>query len=319
MLTSIIVLFILAILSVGAFWLALKLFRNPRPAVKWGGTIGLAVVGVLLSVFTILATIGAWTIYAPRGNDVVEITVAGTAQQITRGEEIVRSTCSGCHGTEPDHEPPLAGGPNLLADIPMPIGSATPPNLTPGGRIDEWTDGELQRAIREGTYPNGHLMPIMSSQSFRHFSQEDLDAVVAFLRNQPETPDNFEQNQQLTTLALAFSTIGMLPLKDAPESNVPPPAVAKGPTVDYGAYIVRYTDCAICHGETFEGGAGGLLPVGPSLRPAALWTPEQFIDTMRNGVTPYGSELDPDEMPWEEFGRLDDTSLTAIHAYLGSL
>jgi len=316
MLSNIVVLLVIAAIAAGLFWLALKMFRMRSPVAKWGGTVGLGLVGVLVSVFAILVAMGAWTLYAPRGNEVRDVTVAGTPDQIARGEEIVRSVCAGCHGEPPGYEPPLTGGPNLLADIPMPIGSATPPNLTPAGRIDEWTDGELQRAIREGTYPNGHLMPIMSSQTFRYFSQEDLDSIVAFLRSQPATEGSYEPDHQLTVLALAFATLGMLPLKDAPDSNVPPPAVAKGPTVEYGRYIVQYTDCALCHGETFEGGAGGLLPAGPSLRPAAQWTTSQFIQTLRTGVNPDGNELDPNEMPWEEFGRLDDESLTAIHSYL---
>lgn len=319
MFVNLLILFIIAALAFGAFLLAAKLFRTRSPIAKWGGMIGLGIVGILLSVFAILAGMGAWSIYAPRGNEVREVTVAGTPGQIARGEEIVRSVCSGCHGEPPLYEPPLTGGPNLFADIPMPIGSAMPPNLTPAGRIDDWTDGELQRAIREGTYPNGHRMPVMSSGTFRHFSQEDLDSIVAFLRSQPATEGSYEPKQQLTILALAFATMGMLPLKDAPESNVPPPAVAKGPTVDYGRYIVQYTDCALCHGETLEGGAGGLLPSGPTLRPAGAWSPEQFINTMRTGVNPAGEQLDPNEMPWQEFGRLDDTSLTAIHAYLNSL
>jgi mono/diheme cytochrome c family protein len=273
-------------------------------------------VSLVASLLTILAVFGFITIYAPRGNDVVEVTVAGTADQIARGEFIAAAMCAGCHSI--DHELPLVGSANLLADIPMPLGQASPPNLTPAGRIDEWTDGELQRMIREGTYPNGHRGPIMSSQTFRIFSQDDLDAIVAYLRSTPAVPSTVEHKQGLSFLAFAMATLGMLPLKDQPDTNVPPPAVPIGPTIEYGAYIAGFADCVLCHGDTLEGGKGGILPVGPSLRGVIGWQNSDFITAMRTGVTPGGKTLSED-MPWEGFGKLDDEALTALYKYLVSL
>ncbi|MEE8518588.1 MAG: hypothetical protein V3S98_05650, partial [Dehalococcoidia bacterium] len=106
------------------------------------------------------------------------------------------------------------------AHVPFPIGPATPPNLTPAGRISDWTDGELQRAIREGTYPNGHLMPLMATNNFRAFSQNDLDAIVAYLRTTPAIESDIESVQGLNLLAAAMATAGMLPFESAPESNL---------------------------------------------------------------------------------------------------
>ncbi|HIF72595.1 MAG TPA: cytochrome c [Dehalococcoidia bacterium] len=122
----------------------------------------------------------------------VEANVEGNETQIARGQTIALWSCAGCHSL--DKELPLSGGENTLADVPMPLGQATPPNLTPGGRIDEWTDGQLQRAIREGTSPSGHLMPLMAINTFRYLSQPDLDAIVAYLRSQPTVES--EANQE---------------------------------------------------------------------------------------------------------------------------
>ena len=82
---------------------------------------------------------------------------------------------------------------------------------------------------------------------------------------------------------------------------------------------MKYTDCKLCHGDTYEGGAGGLLPAGPSLRPAAAWPVQGFITTLRTGVNPDGKALNPDEMPWKEFGLMSDNDLTAIQLFLKSL
>lgn len=305
-----------AIIAIGAWWLVLKLRKRQNKLAKFGGMIGVGIVAVVATLLTALASLGFITVHAPRGNDVVEVTVAGTAEQLARGEVIAASMCAGCHSL--DKELPLSGAGNLLADIPMPLGNASPPNLTPAGRIDEWTDGELQRLIREGTYPNGHTAPVMSSQSFRVFSQEDLDSIVAYLRSQPAVESTVDHKQGLSFLAYAMTPIGMMPLRDAPESNVPPQAPPKGPTSAYGEYVAGYADCALCHGETLEGGAGGILPVGPNLRAVGGWKDTDFIKAMRTGETPSGSILS-DEMPWEGFGKLDDESLTALYEYLVSL
>jgi mono/diheme cytochrome c family protein len=94
---------------------------------------------VIIGLFSILALLGIFTAYSERGNPIVEANVEGTETQIARGQTIALWSCAGCHSL--DKELPLSGGENTLADVPMPLGQATPPNLTPGGRIDEWTDG----------------------------------------------------------------------------------------------------------------------------------------------------------------------------------
>jgi hypothetical protein len=45
---------------------------------------------------------------------------------------------------------------------------------------------------------------------------------------------------------------------------------------------------------------------------------EQFIGTMRTGVTPWGRALDAEAMPWKTYGRMTDEELTAIWRYLAS-
>jgi mono/diheme cytochrome c family protein len=180
-------------------------------------------------------------------------------------------------------------------------------------------DDEIMfRAIREGTYPNGHRMPLMSAQAFRVFSQDDLDSVVAYLRSAPAVESDLDSKQGLSIIAAMMIPIGMLPLKDQPDSNVPPPAVPKGPTAAYGEYIAGYVDCALCHGQTLEGGPGGIIPPGPTLRGVAGWQTADFITAMRTGVTPAGKELSED-MPWDSIGKFDDETLTAIFEYLREL
>jgi hypothetical protein len=69
-------------------------------------------------------------------------------------------------------------------------------------------------------------------------------------------------------------------------------------------------------------------PVAPGFPPVAnisssgnpgKWTTEQFMSTLRTGVTPEGKHLKPEEMPWPMTKAYTDTELKALHLYLKSL
>jgi hypothetical protein len=60
------------------------------------------------------------------------------------------------------------------------------PNLTPDNEtgIGRWTDDMLIRAIREGISHDGRVLhPQMWYRSFRRLPDEDVEAVVAYLRS----------------------------------------------------------------------------------------------------------------------------------------
>jgi len=48
------------------------------------------------------------------------------------------------------------------------------------------------------------------------------------------------------------------------------------------------------------------------------WSEEQFITTMRTGVTPSGHKM-IDFMPWKYFGQMTNDELKAVWMYLQSL
>jgi len=312
---NVIALLIIVILAAAFGWLAWRARRTKRPVLRWAGAIVSGLLAVLLVLVTLLVVVGFFKTYLPRGNPVVEETVSVTPERVARGQHIAEVICASCHSLNDNL--PLSGGKNVVEDVGMPLGNLTPPNLTPAGPLKDWTDGEVLRAIREGTGKNGHLMPVMAAQGFREFSDEDARSVVAFVRSQPpvvhETP-----NDNVSVLALAFVTLGFFPVKPVPV----PEAVASipvGPTVEYGAYVTRIIGCSECHGDDLTGGKGGLLPKGPSLRVVKGWPEAQFVKTLRTGVDPSGHALDADEMPWKFIGRLTDSELSGLYKYLISL
>ena len=96
--------------------------------------------------------------------------------------------CTDCHT-------PLVMGAHDFSRIgaggnyfPMPFGaswSALAANITqhPQLGIGEWTDDEIKQAIRTGTSRDGRqLLPFMAFDWYANISDEDLDAIVAYLR-----------------------------------------------------------------------------------------------------------------------------------------
>jgi mono/diheme cytochrome c family protein len=184
------------------------------------------------------------------------------------------------------------------------------PNLTPGGELRDWTDGEIMRAIREGTHQNGRplLMPVVS---FKYFSDEDVQALIAFLRSQPAV-----QNETPVTdpslLTAFFLGVNLLNIDAKPVGSVSAPP--KEASAAYGEYVLNTLGCRDCHGADLQGGKPP-LPQGPHLGAVKGWTQEQFVSALRTGATPSGKVLSA-EMPWQVYGRMDDVELAALYAYL---
>jgi mono/diheme cytochrome c family protein len=116
-------------------------------------------------------------------------------------------------------------------------------------------------------------------------------------------------------LGLVMLGTGMLPRGKPVIAGriVAPP---KGPTVQFGEYILSYQDCRACHGSNLAGGVPGQLgPLGPDLNVVKDWNLADFISTFRTGIDPDGHQLGP-EMPWRPIGRMGDDELAAIYQYL---
>jgi len=75
--------------------------------------------------------------------------------------------------------------------------------------------------------------------------------------------------------------------------------------------------CTGCHGPFLR----GMPELGPDLTPAGNlggWTESDFITTLRTGVTPEGSVLDAQRMPWMQFALLPEEDLVTLWRYLAS-
>jgi mono/diheme cytochrome c family protein len=312
------ILIILVLVTIVALfvWLARRAWRIRQPVARWALTIQAALPALLFTLVVGFILYGYYQVYGPRSVPVPSTTVVATPQQVARGAHLSLTVCAPCYGT--DGQLPMSGGRDIATDSPLPIGTLVPPNLTPAGPLQSWSDGEIMRAIRDGVQQNGRTL-LMPTQNLRNLSDEDVTAIIAYLRSQPAMQNETTPTNISPVLAFFFGT-GLAGQVHYPPVTAPVDAPPKAPTAEYGAYIVSYNDCRSCHGADLNGSTGGgLAPPAPNARAiVAGWTREQFIQAMRTGVDPSGHTIQP-PMPWKAIGRMDDEELTALYTYLRSL
>jgi len=315
MIGNIVIILVLIAVVVLFVWLARRAWRIRQPAARWTLTILAALPVLLFTLITGVIVYGYAQVFVPRSGPIPNLTIASTTEQVTRGEHLAVVVCATCHSIT--GQLPLSGGKDLSADSPLPIGTLVPPNLTPGGELKEWSDGEIARAIHDGIDRNGRTL-LMPVGSLRNLSDDDLAAIIAYLRSQPPVQNATPSVMPSPLLAFFFGAglAGQLHFPPTGPVAAPPHA----PTAEYGAYIVSYNDCRICHGSNLNGGnAGGLGVPAPSAQASvAGWTRDQFIQAMRTGVDPGGHAIQP-PMAWKAYGQMDDVELAALYLYLRSL
>lgn len=306
---------ILTASSIGFVWLAWRAWHARNLIARLAAGLVSSLVALVLIAVSIVSAVGLVKMYSPRGSPLQDIHVEITPERIARGQHIAEVFCTGCHS--PTRSLPMIGGVDISKDIPIPIGSLVSINLTPAGPLKNMSDGEILRVLREGADVGGRWLPIMSNVSVKHMGDEDLMAVIAFLRSQEPVENATQQPpDQLNLLGAIMIGAGLLPQDPPVTGSITAPPMAA--TVEYGEYILSYQDCRGCHGPDLSGGTSFLLPKGPSLRVVKGWTQDQFFTTLRTGVDPSGHMLN-DVMPWKVVGKMNDVELSAMYLYLVSL
>jgi mono/diheme cytochrome c family protein len=312
MFSNFIYFFLLVVLVVMFGWLTWKAIKAKRLWVKIVGGLLAGALTLVLAAVTFIAGKGLAVAYVPPA-PAPELTIAGTPEQVARGEYLANIGCISCHGADGKGVLPLSGGMDLSKEVPVPVGTIIAANITPGGVLAELSDGELFRVIRHGYGPHGRL-GFMSFLPYGQLSDEDIKSIIAYLRSQEPvvTPTKGGDKTNLLGAMLFFGT-GIVPMPEHPEGVVTAPPA--GDTAEYGKYVATFGECRGCHGPDMTGAAATQLgPAYPNPRPiVATWTREQFIQVMRTGIRPGGTEL---KMPWKNASKMSDADLGALYTYL---
>lgn len=292
-------------------------FRIPRPAIKWLTVILAGFLTIIFGLATILGVIALVKINTPQPNPVSAIKASASPQDLARMQRYA-TLCGDCHSS--NHTAVLDGG--AESTIPDFLATVYAPNLTPGGPLKNWSDGEIVRAIREGVDRDGKPLLVMPSEAFHNMSDADVAALVAYLRSQApvthETPP-----KAMAPFGMLLFGAGQVETSVQPPITKPIVGAPEGVTLEYGKYMTDILGCRDCHGADLAGGkpGGNGPPPGPNLTVLVpKWNEADFIKTMRSGTDPTGHALDPEQMPWKSYSTaLTDDELRALYLYLHSL
>ena len=242
----------LILLATLGTWLALRARGAQNRVAKWTGLVLSSVVTLASTVALSVTLLGFYRINFPSSRrTVIGIKVAGTSDQIARGARF-GALCAECHS--PDGKAPLVG--RNFAEGGPPVGTLWATNLTPAGEIGKWSDAEVIRAIREGVHQSGRALVIMPSEIFRHLSDVDVEAIVAYLRSQPAVGPNTPPTR-LNILAGFLFGAGIAPSSAQQPITRPIIAAPEGVSSEHGKYVVSILGCRVCHGEILTGGKSG--------------------------------------------------------------
>lgn len=322
MIGNILILLVVIGLVVLFGWLTYRAIRAKKLGVKIVGGLG---AGLLTLLFVVIAFTGAKGIaatYFPGADPAPNLTVAGTPEQIARGEYLVTIACVGCHSPvgpdgRPTGEHPLSGGWNIAeAEGFGFIGDMVAENLTPGGKLVGYSDGELFRVLRYSIDQQGHDLGMMAFLPYRELSNDDTEAIIAYLRSLPPVPTTGVTGDKMNFLGAVMSGAGMF-------GEAPPPAPAvvtappQGVNAEYGKYVATFGECRGCHGPDATGApATSVSAAVPNPRPlVSTLNQEQFAEMMRSGMKSDGQPF-PETMPWQNASKMNDDDLAALYAYL---
>jgi mono/diheme cytochrome c family protein len=248
--------------------------------------------------------------------------------ELERGRYLVETlaACGNCHTPKGPNGPvpskKFAGGDVIKhADF-----TAVTPNITPDPEtgIGRWTDHQIFRAIREGWRPDGSLLgPAMPSRSYRNLADEDVKAMIAYLRSVPPVYNPIT--------AKSHYDQPLPPNWGPPVGRIEAPS--KEDIVAYGAYLAGpLARCMDCHterkpAEAIKLGAGGKefhgpwgISVSADLTPSGLgeWSEAEIEQAIRTGVARDGHKLFP-PMPFAAYRNMAADDMAALIAYLRSL
>ncbi|HEY0679543.1 MAG TPA: cytochrome c [Chitinophagaceae bacterium] len=300
-----------------------------RKILKWTGII---ITSIFLLVTTVILMRQNLKYEAPYP----AITASTDSAVIARGKYLAYGPahCANCHGapgseqlTDKGEEVAMSGGIKFA----LPLGDFYVKNITPDKEtgIGSFTDAEIARELRYGIRPDGSaLLPFMP---FHNVSDEDLTAIISFLRSQKPVSNKVPEN---TTTVLGKVIKAFLLKPEGPKGEVPK-MVRRDTSATYGKYLAHsVANCYGCHtnrdmkgafiGEPFAGGMtmeSSVEPdkyyfITPNLTPDSTgrlfgWTQEMFIKRFRTGRLLPGTH-----MPWGPFSRMSDDELKAIYNYL---
>ena len=296
---------------------------------------------LILLALLVLAVVTAVPAYLygayPKLRPAAQMTAPKTPEALERGRYLAEALtgCVACHSPIDESRPgdfPQAG--LEYTGRVWPEGSGFPgkivaPNISPDPEtgIGQWTDGEIVRAIREGVSRDGRpLFPLMNYPGYRDLTDEDVLAIVAYLRTRkPIRRDNGRTE-------LDFPVGMMIRTLPQPLEGTAPGLPPAG--VERGRAMLKVLLCGECHtprddrgnpvpgkelagGSPFTGPWGVVYAANITSHPSTgigAYSNDDLKRVLKEGKNRAGRELWV--MPWSVTRNLTDTDIDALIAAL---
>jgi mono/diheme cytochrome c family protein len=296
-------------------------------------------------VLGLLALLGAGLIYFfaafPKVGPAADLKIEATPERIARGKYLTNhvTICLDCHST---HDYNYYSGPLVPGtegkggtDFTDEAGTFYMPNITPAV-IGNWSDGEIVRAITAGVDKDGKpLFPMMPYQIYNQLAEEDVHAIVAYIRTLPPIQNEVPKSKLNFPMNLIVRLL--------PKPYSPPAPVSPADTVAYGQYLSTVAGCHFCHTQVDNMGAplpgmdfaGGMEFKDPRIgivRSANItqdentgigaWDKAYFVGRFKEYADSTASHIpvakgeENTVMPWTLFAGMTEEDLGAIYSYL---
>ena len=286
-----------------------------KPWIKWtAGSVGVLVL-LVAGAAAVGKQLGERKRMRQVSVQVVPLAYTTDAQALERGKYLFQSRgCVDCHGAGGAGRDFVNNGSTHIAG----------PNITPAGVVAQYKPEDWVRTIRHGVKPNGQPVMVMPSEDYNRFTDEDVAALVSYVRKLEPVSNGAVAIVELPLPAWVLYGFDAIPDAAQRIDHSLPPAkpVVAGVTAEHGAYVANM--CQGCHGAKLS---GGKIPGGPpEWPPAANITPGEgsvmprypdvaaFQAMLRNGKRPDGTAIQV--MPFESLSKLSDVDAQALYAFL---
>lgn len=292
--------------------------------------------GDIIATFASVAAVAviALSAFAPAKASSVDMSL------VERGRYLAMAgNCASCHTSKGGQA--LAGG---LA-FETPFGTVYSTNITPDKEtgIGNWSGEQFLQSLRKGVRPNGeHLYPVFPYTAFTKITDEDANALYAYLMSVPAVAAEAPRNE----LSFPFNQRALLSVWKALFFDEGPyqPDSTKSAEWNRGAYLVEgLGHCSACHsprnflgaeqsdakmtgGEYTDAVASGELRTWstPNLTPASnglgSWPVEELAAYLKTGRNSFTETFGPmNEVIMNSTRHLSEDDVRAMATYLNGL
>src|SRR5262245_17700496 len=223
---------------------------------------------------------------------------------VAEGERLFHTFgCAGCH----------RGAGNVLFEA-AGVGRLVAPNIS--RRIADYSNEALVRLIRRGVQRDGTTAVVMPTSVLGRISDQDVAAIVSYLRSLSPRPDAVTVPSRWGPLGYVALAAGKVELSAAIAPDAEPPVTR--PLDKEGEYLVGAT-CRACHelDRTHDNGFGMVTP--PVRAMAKSYSLEDFRHLLRTGEGSGGRQLGlMSDVARSDFSHFTDGEIDAIHGYLSA-